>query len=92
MIEIKSSLLARYSYDAATQTLTIEFSRRKDQPASPRYHYKPVPQEVVDSFIAAESKGAFYLKEIKPKFACVKEEKDAAAEEDRGNVEGVRQG
>lgn len=90
LTEIKSSLLGAYEYNPSTQTLTITFARREGQAPSPRYHYKPVPQDVVDQFLAAESKGTFFLKEIKPKFACVKEEK-LGTENNREDVGRVQQ-
>ena len=36
--------------------------------SSDTYVYKDVPQTVYDNFMAAESKGSFYVKNIKGKF------------------------
>jgi hypothetical protein len=89
LTKVSSSLLAAYSYDASTQTLTITFARREGQEPSPHYHYKPVPQNIVDDFLTAKSQGSFFLREIKPKYACVKEEKPNADQDNRGDVGAV---
>jgi hypothetical protein len=59
-------------YDPATQVLEIEFKSRKEGEPNKLYHYIPVTQKHYDDFMAAESKGSHFIKNIKPIFACTK--------------------
>lgn len=54
----RSSNVAAYGYDAASQTLGVEFK------SGGRYKYFGVPKEKVDGFEASKSKGGFLRKEI----------------------------
>ena len=63
MKAVESSLIAQVGYDPATKDLAIQMHNSSDT-----YVYKDVPQTVYDNFMAAESKGSFYVKNIKGKF------------------------
>jgi hypothetical protein len=54
-----SSVIRSHSYDAQTRALTITFVTGR------RYVYDGVPQEVVDGFKAAFSRGTFFNREIR---------------------------
>lgn len=58
-----SSNLAAYRYCHATQVLAIRFKGGKV------YHHKDVPADLAEAFEAAESKGSFYARQIKPNHA-----------------------
>jgi len=60
MTPVESSQIARIGYDATTNTLAIEFAR------GGLYHYDNVTPELYAKMQAAESKGSFFFKEIKP--------------------------
>ena len=60
MQSVKSSLLDKVGYDPETKTLAIQMNNSSDV-----YYYENVPQSVFDDLMAADSKGAFYVKEIK---------------------------
>jgi len=66
---VESSLIAKAGYDAATQVLSIQMVNSSDV-----YNYQAVPQAVYDSFLAAESKGAFYVQSIKGQYENEKSE------------------
>ena len=57
---VDSSLIAQVGYDEATRQLAIRMHNSSDT-----YLYKDVPPAVYADFIAADSKGAFYVKNIK---------------------------
>jgi lysyl-tRNA synthetase, class II len=63
LLPVDSSLIAKAGYDATTQVLSIQMVNSSDV-----YNYQAVPQAVYDSFLAAESKGAFYVKSIKGQY------------------------
>lgn len=63
MQAVESSLIAKLGYDAAAKELAIQMHNSSDI-----YLYKDVPQAVYDDFLAAESKGAFYVKNIKGQY------------------------
>jgi hypothetical protein len=65
---VESSLIKEVAYDAATKVLTVQFV---DKPE--KYQYKDVPEEVYNALMTAESKGAFFVKNIKDKFEFTKE-------------------
>ena len=60
----KSSALRTGGYDKASQTLELEYTN------GGIYQYFPVPPEVYDEFLKAESKGKFINLHIKPYFQC----------------------
>ena len=66
---VDSSFIAKAGYDAATQVLSIQMVNSSDV-----YNYQAVPQSLYDSFLAAESKGAFYVENIKGQFKTDKSE------------------
>jgi len=68
VIEIESNLLVGYSYDSVRKILRIEF-RKPEGKARFVGEYKNVPEDEVDAFINAKSKGSFFLKHIKPNAA-----------------------
>jgi hypothetical protein len=68
---LESSLLKSAGYDAATKILEIEFLR------GGIYQYFDAPEEVYADFQSAESKGRFFLRQIKDKFDYKKVEQDA---------------
>jgi hypothetical protein len=63
MIELKdiegSTQVAAAGHDAAQRVLAIRYGNGKV------YHYRDIPQEVVDAFFAAESKGKFLARHIR---------------------------
>ena len=61
---VESSFLSKAGYDPATKTLAIQMKNNSDT-----YLYKEVPQAVYDGLLAADSKGGYYVKNIKGKFA-----------------------
>lgn len=58
--DVESTLVQAVGYDSATQTLTVKLVTDGSV-----YEYFGVPQEVYDQFLAAESKGNFFAKNIK---------------------------
>lgn len=70
-LESKTGLCGA-GYDAATETLELEFKSRKDGEPNKLYHYAKFPQAEWESFNRALSKGSFFLKFIKPTYACTK--------------------
>ena len=67
LTKVESTLIKEVGYDAATQVLTVTFV---DQEGT--YEYQKVPESVYKELMAAESKGAFFAKNIKGKFDFVK--------------------
>jgi hypothetical protein len=67
LTKVESSLLKQVGYDAATQVLTVTFV---DQEGT--YEYQKVPESLYKELMAADSKGAFFAKNIKGKFDFVK--------------------
>ncbi len=55
-------MLTAYRYDAAAQTLDIQFPKAKP---GEFYRYYNVPKETFDAFTAAESKGRYFIENIK---------------------------
>ncbi len=64
MKSVESSLLSKVGYDPEAKVLAVQMVNNSDT-----YLYKDVPQAIYDDLLAAESKGAFYVKNIKGKFA-----------------------
>ena len=60
MQHVQSSLLDKVGYDPETKTLSIQMNNSSDV-----YCCEDVPQSVYDNLMAADSKGAFYVKKIK---------------------------
>jgi hypothetical protein len=60
LIPCVSSQLTAYGYDAATSVLAIQFKS-----SGSVYHYFDVPQSVFDGLNAAESKGSYFIRNIK---------------------------
>lgn len=69
LLPVESSLIEKAGYDAAAQTLVIKLVN-----SSEIYTYQGVPQAIYDQFLAAESKGAFFVESIKGKFPTKKDE------------------
>ena len=63
---VTSSDIASIGYDAATQTLEIEFH------ATGLYRYFSVPPDVFETIRSTPSPGKFFLQNIKGKFAWEK--------------------
>jgi hypothetical protein len=60
---VESSLISRAGYDAENQRLAIQMVENADT-----YYYTGVSQAVYDGFLAAESKGAYFVENIKGKY------------------------
>ena len=69
LLPVESSLIAKAGYDATTQVLSIQMVNSSDV-----YNYQAVPASIYADFLAAESKGAFYVKSIKGQFKTDKPE------------------
>ena len=66
---VESSQLHSYGYDAATETLAIQFhNKAKDGPGS-LYHYANFTAADWEAFKAAESKGSHFKKHIRTQSA-----------------------
>jgi ABC-type oligopeptide transport system substrate-binding subunit len=63
MKSVQSSLLDKVGYDPETKVLSVQMNNSSDI-----YVYKDVPQSIYEGLLAAESKGAYYVMEIKGKF------------------------
>ncbi len=63
MKPVKSSLIEQAGYDAESRTFAVQMHNSSDT-----YYYADVPASLYESFLAADSKGAFYVKNIKGKF------------------------
>lgn len=61
---VTSSNVVSIGYDAAGQRLEVEYKGGKV------YTYAEVPAETHRDLLAAESKGSFIARQIKPTFAC----------------------
>lgn len=59
-----STVIRNYLYDAANGELWITFVTGR------RYVYATVPQAVFDAFKAAPSRGVFFNREIRDRYAC----------------------
>jgi hypothetical protein len=60
---VTSSNVASVGFDPETRTLEVQFK------SGGTYRHVEVPQSVYDGFMAADSKGGFYSKAIKGKYA-----------------------
>jgi len=63
MQSVKSSLLDKVGYDPEAKVLAVQMNYSSDV-----YLYQNVPQDIFDDLLAADSKGAYYVKNIKGKF------------------------
>ncbi len=63
---VSSSMIASIGYDAATETLEIEFHK------TGVYQYFNVPLVVYEALMAAPSHGVFFNKRIRKDFACAR--------------------
>ena len=63
MQPVKSSLLDKVGYDPEAKVLAVQMNYSSDV-----YLYRDVPQDIFDDLLAAESKGGFYVKNIKGKY------------------------
>ena len=63
---VTSSDIASVGYDAASQTLEIEFH------ATGVYRYFSVPATVFETFLTTPSPGKYFLQNVKGKFAWEK--------------------
>lgn len=61
--KVDSSLIDSVGYDASAQALTVVFATTKET-----YIYKNVPEKVYKSMMKADSKGAYFTKNIKNKY------------------------
>ena len=61
---VQSSALRTEGYDKYSQTLELEYINGSI------YQYFPVPPEMYEAFLNAESKGNFINLHIKPHFQC----------------------
>lgn len=70
---IESSLIKSAGFHRDMQIMEIEF-RPNGSGDGPVYRYFEVRQKDYDDFLAADSRGSFFLKKIKGKFAFAKVE------------------
>ena len=63
MQQVESTLIKEVAYDEATQVLTLVMGDKNE-----KYAYKSVPKDIYDGLMAAESKGKYFLENIKGKF------------------------
>lgn len=59
-----STVIRRFSYDADTRTLTVEFV------SGVIYAYEAVPSELPERWRAAFSKGRFFAAHVRDHYAC----------------------
>jgi hypothetical protein len=68
MQDVESSLIKEVGYDAATKLLTVVLVQNDE-----KYLYKNVPEDIYAALMAAESKGKYFVENIKGKFEFTKE-------------------
>ena len=68
MTACQSSNISQHGYDAASQTLALQFSN------GTVYRYPDVPQEVADRLATTKSVGSFFANEIRAVYVGVKQE------------------
>ena len=59
-----STAIRHFRYDAAERALRVSFVTGR------RYVYDDVPPDVFEAFKSAFSKGAFFNREIRDRYAC----------------------
>lgn len=79
MTPCQSSLLCGYAYDPEGQVLSVQFKE-----GGPIYRYSAFPPEKFASFEGAESKGKFFLSEVKGKYEFTKVEPVKEESDDDG--------
>jgi hypothetical protein len=65
-MKVVSSNIDEVSYDASSQTMTIEFN------SGARYLYRDVPEGVYQRLISAASKGSYFADYIKGTFTGIR--------------------
>jgi hypothetical protein len=65
-VRVKSTVIASIGYDGASRTLEVVFYRGRTR------RYLEVPPGVYHDFLAAESKGRFFNKQVRRHFKSVK--------------------
>lgn len=65
-ISVASSVIAAVAYVSADAALDVEFT------SGASYRYVDVPAQVVHDFLAADSKGVFFNRRIRPCYPCTK--------------------
>lgn len=63
---VSSSNVTAFGYDPTSNTLAVSFK------GGSMYDYPNVPPEVHQAFADAESKGSYFLKQIRPNYVGVK--------------------
>jgi hypothetical protein len=63
MKPVESSFLSKLGYDPEAKVLAIQMQNSSDT-----YLYQNVPASIYADFLAADSKGAFYVEKIKGQF------------------------
>ena len=63
MQPVKSTLLDKVGYDPGIQVLAIQMVNSSDV-----YTYQDVPASIYEGLLAADSKGAYYVENIKGRF------------------------
>lgn len=71
---VSSSNVSAFGYDPTTSTLAVEFKGGK------LYLYPAVPASVFTGFQEAESKGSYFLRQVKPFYNGVLQKRDDADE------------
>jgi hypothetical protein len=85
-VESKTGMCS-YGYDPVTERLEIAFKSRKEGEPDKVYQYVNFPQEEWEKFLAAESKGSFFLKSVKPNYECQKLEPEGKPSEEKDKAE-----
>jgi hypothetical protein len=65
MQKVQSSQISEIGYDKESQTLAVRFNGFGDKPGR-LYHYSNVSPELFAQFEGADSKGSFFIRNIKP--------------------------
>lgn len=63
MQSVTSSLIDKIGYDAEAQTMVVQMNNSLDV-----YEYHNVSQSVFDAFLAADSKGRYFVENIKGQY------------------------
>lgn len=77
MIPVQSSQIAAIGHDPETNTLAIQFASKGGTGST--YHYSNFTAEDFDRFQAADSKGSYFIRTIKPETAKWPYQKVSAA-------------
>jgi lysyl-tRNA synthetase class 2 len=65
-ISVESTVIAAVAYQSSDAALDVEFT------SGASYRYFDVPAQVVHDFLAADSKGVFFNRRIRPCYPCTK--------------------